>query len=187
MNIIQTDFKGLVIIEPEIFSDPRGYFYESYNQKSFLEFSLKHVFVQDNQSKSVYGVIRGLHYQIEPYAQTKLVRVLQGRIYDVAVDIRKDSPTYTRWLGVELSEENHLQLLIPRGFAHGFSVLSEVAVIMYKCDNFYVPSADRGIIYNDVSLNIDWRIDPDKIIVSDKDRKLPALHDAEMNFKHHSE
>jgi dTDP-4-dehydrorhamnose 3,5-epimerase len=148
---------------------------------------MKHVFVQDNQSKSVYGVIRGLHYQLEPYAQTKLIRVLQGRIYDVAVDIRKGSSTCARWFGIELSEENHLQLLIPRGFAHGFSVLSEIAVIMYKCDEFYVPAADRGIIFNDVSLNIDWKIDPDKIIVSDKDGKLPALHDAEMNFKYHSE
>ena len=187
MNITQTDFEGLVIIEPKIFSDPRGYFYESYNQNSFHESSLKYVFVQDNQSKSTFGVIRGLHYQIEPHAQTKLIRVLQGNIYDVAVDIRKGSPTYTKWFGIELSEQNHLQLLIPRGFAHGFSVLSETAVIIYKCDGFYVSAADRGIIYNDASLNIDWKIDPDKILVSDKDAKLPALHHAEMNFKYHSE
>ncbi|MBN2214980.1 MAG: dTDP-4-dehydrorhamnose 3,5-epimerase [Bacteroidales bacterium] len=187
MNVIQTDFKGLVIIEPEVFSDPRGYFYESYNQRRFCDSSLDYVFVQDNQSKSVYGVIRGLHYQILPYAQTKLIRVLQGKILDIAVDIRKGSPTYAKWYGIELSEENHLQLLIPKGFAHGFSVLSSTAVIMYKCDNFYVPAADRGIIYNDTHLNIDWKIDTDKILVSDKDRKLPALNDAEMNFKYHSE
>lgn len=187
MNVIQTDFKGLVIIEPRIFSDPRGYFYESYNQHSFHDSSLKYLFVQDNQSKSVSGVIRGLHYQIEPHAQTKLIRVLQGKIFDVAVDIRKGSPTYTKWFGIELSEENHLQLLIPRGFAHGFSVLSKTAVIMYKCDDFYTPEADRGIIYNDINLNIDWKIDADKILVSEKDSKLPALHDAEMNFKYHSE
>ncbi len=187
MKVIQTDFKGLVIIEPRIFSDPRGYFYESYNENKFHESSLRYVFVQDNQSKSSFGVIRGLHYQIEPYAQTKLIRVLQGAIYDVAVDIRKGSPAFGKWFGIELSAENHLQLLIPKGFAHGFSVLSETAVIMYKCDDFYVPEAERGIIYSDKDLNIDWKLDPDKILVSDKDGKLPAFRDAEMNLKYHAE
>ncbi len=187
MNVTQTDFKGLVIIEPKIFNDPRGYFYESYNQNSFHDASLKYQFVQDNQSKSVFGVIRGLHYQIEPRSQTKLIRVLQGKIFDVAVDIRKGSPTYTRWFGIELSDENKLQLLIPRGFAHGFSVLSKTAVIMYKCDDFYAHDAERGIIYNDVNLNIDWKIEPDKILVSEKDSKLPALQDADIYFKYHSE
>ncbi len=184
MKIIHTDFKGLFIIEPRIFKDPRGYFYESYNENRFLESSLKYDFVQDNQSKSSYGVIRGLHYQIEPHAQTKLIRVLQGTIYDVAVDIRKGSPTYGRWFGIELSEENHLQLLIPTGFAHGFSVLSKTAVIMYKCDDFYFPDAERGITYSDPVLNIDWKIEHGKILVSDKDKKLPPLQDAEMNFKY---
>lgn len=184
MKIIHTDFKGLVIVEPRIFSDPRGYFYESYNKNKFHESSLKYHFVQDNQSKSSFGVVRGLHYQVQPHAQTKLIRVLQGNIYDVAVDIRKGSPTFNKWFGIELSEENHLQLLIPRGFAHGFSVLSKTAVIMYKCDDFYVPDAERGIIYNDEKLNIDWKIDPDRILVSEKDTKLPALQDADMNFKY---
>lgn len=187
MKVIQTDFKELVIIEPRIFSDPRGYFYESYNENKFHESSLNYVFVQDNQSKSAYGVVRGLHYQIEPYAQTKLIRVLQGTIYDVAVDIRNGSPTCCKWFGIELSEKNHLQLLVPRGFAHGFSVISETAVIMYKCDDFYVPEAERGIIYNDKDLNIDWKLASDNILVSDKDRMLPALKDAEMNFKYQAE
>jgi dTDP-4-dehydrorhamnose 3,5-epimerase len=187
MKTIHTDFKGLLIIEPKIFSDPRGYFFESYNANKFNELSLKHDFVQDNQSKSAYGVIRGLHYQIEPHAQTKLIRVLQGTIYDVAVDIRKGSPAFGKWFGIELSEENHLQLLIPKGFAHGFSVLSKTAVILYKCDDFYVPEAERGIIYNDVSLNICWKLNPDKILVSDKDIRLPTLKDAEMNFNYHAE
>ena len=187
MKIIHTDFKGLVIIEPRIFSDPRGYFYESYNENKFHESSLNDVFVQDNQSKSAFGVVRGLHYQVEPHAQTKLIRVLQGKIYDIAVDIRQGSPTFKKWFGIELSEENHLQLLIPKGFAHGFSVISKIAVIMYKCDDFYAPEAERGIIYNDKDLNIDWKLEPDKILVSDKDRKLPALQDAEKNFKYPGE
>jgi dTDP-4-dehydrorhamnose 3,5-epimerase len=184
MKIIHTDFSGLLIIEPRIFSDPRGYFYESYNENKFQESSLKYDFVQDNQSKSSYGVIRGLHYQVEPNAQTKLIRVLSGKIYDVAVDIRKGSPTLNKWFGIELSEDNHLQLLIPKGFAHGFSVLSKTAVIMYKCDGFYVPDAERGIIYNDKDLNIDWRIEPEKILVSEKDTRLPSLHNADMNFNY---
>jgi dTDP-4-dehydrorhamnose 3,5-epimerase len=187
MKIIHTGFSGLLVIEPRVFSDPRGYFYESYNESKFHESSLKYDFVQDNQSKSSYGVIRGLHYQIKPSAQTKLVRVLQGKIYDVAVDIRKGSPTLFKWFGIELSEENHLQLLIPKGFAHGFSVLSETAVIMYKCDGFYAPDAERGIIYHDKELNIDWKIEPDKALVSDKDTRLPALHNADMNFNYESE
>lgn len=187
MKIIHTGFKGLVIIEPRIFSDPRGYFYESYNESQFHQSSLNHVFVQDNQSKSAFGVIRGLHYQVEPHAQTKLIRVLQGTIYDIAVDIRQGSPTFGKWFGIELSEDNHLQLLIPKGFAHGFSVISKTAVIMYKCDDFYFPEAERGIIYNDKDLNINWKLEPDKILVSDKDRKLPTLMDAEKNFKYADE
>jgi len=183
VKIIHTDFKGLVIIEPRIFSDPRGYFYESYNESKFHESSLNDVFVQDNQSKSDFGVIRGLHYQVEPHAQTKLIRVLQGTIFDIAVDIRQGSPTFKKWFGIELSEENHLQLLIPKGFAHGFSVLSKTAVIMYKCDDFYAPEAERGIIYNDKDLNIGWKLEPDKILVSEKDTRLPTLQDAEKNFK----
>jgi dTDP-4-dehydrorhamnose 3,5-epimerase len=183
MKVIETQLKGLFIIEPRVFEDDRGYFYESFNEKQFSEKGLNFRFMQDNQSKSSYGVIRGLHYQIEPYAQTKLVRVLQGNIIDVAVDIRKGSPTFGKWAKFELSEENKKQLLISKGFAHGFSVISEIAVIMYKCDGFYVPAAERGIIYNDRTLNIDWGLDPDRITVSAKDKSLTGFHDAEMNFK----
>lgn len=182
MRIIKAKVPGLFIIEPKVFEDSRGYFFESYNKNDFEKENLQFNFVQDNQSKSEYGVIRGLHYQIEPYAQTKLVRALSGVIYDVAVDIRKGSPTFGRWAGVELSEENKRQVLVPKGFAHGFSVLSETAVVFYKCDNFYHPESDRGIIYNDKSLNIGWKIDPEKAIVSKKDLQHPALGKAENNF-----
>ena len=143
--------------------------------------------MQDNQSKSSYGVIRGLHYQLEPFAQTKLVRVLQGKIIDVAVDIRNESPTFGKWMKIELTEGNKKQLLIPKGFAHGFSVISETAVVLYKCDNFYNPQADRGVIYNDKILNIDWEIPPDAMIVSEKDKSLPEFQNAEMNFKYTTE
>ena len=182
MKIIHTEIPGLLIIEPRVFEDSRGYFFESYNQKIFDEENLQFNFVQDNQSKSTYGVIRGLHYQVEPYAQAKLVRVLSGKVFDVSVDIRKGSPTFGQWEGVELSEENKKQILVSKGFAHGFSVLSETAVVFYKCDNFYYPEADRGIIYNDKSLNIDWKVDTSKAIVSEKDLQHPSLVDAENNF-----
>lgn len=182
MKIIKTKLPGLLIIEPKVFEDTRGYFYESYNQSIFESENLRFNFVQDNQSKSGYGVIRGLHYQIEPHAQTKLVRVLSGKIFDVSVDIRKGSPTFGQWVGVELSEENKKQVIVPKGFAHGFSVLSKTAVVFYKCDNFYNPEADRGIIYNDKSLNIDWKVDADKAVVSEKDLKNPSLEKAENNF-----
>lgn len=182
MRIQETCLKGVYIIEPDIFYDSRGYFFESYNEKKFLNFNFNFKFVQDNQSKSAYGVIRGLHYQIEPYAQTKLVRVIVGKIFDVAVDIRKNSPTYGKWFGIELSDENNLQLLIPKGFAHGFSVLSDYAIVLYKCDEFYNKDSERGIKYNDPVLNIDWRIPADKIIVSEKDNQLPLFENAEINF-----
>lgn len=183
MKIIKTHIPGLLIIEPRVFADQRGYFLESYNQKKYEEAGIKTVFVQDNESKSGRGVIRGLHYQLAPYSQTKLVRVIQGSVYDVAVDCRKGSPTFGQSLGLELSEENKRQFYIPKGFAHGFSVLSETAVFSYKCDSLYNPDAERGIAYNDPALNIDWRIDPSEAVVSGKDTILPLFADAEMNFK----
>jgi len=182
MKVRNTFLEGVCIIEPDVFFDSRGYFFESYNEKKFLELNLKYKFVQDNQSKSSYGVIRGLHYQIEPYAQTKLVRVICGKIFDVAVDIRKNSPTYGKWFGIELSDENNLQLLIPKGFAHGFSVLSDYAIVLYKCDEFYHKELERGIIYNDPYLNINWQVPDDKVIVSQKDNQLPDFQNAEINF-----
>lgn len=186
MKIESTDFPGLMIIEPAIYKDDRGYFFESYNSSTLNLQGINYVFVQDNQAKSSYGVIRGLHYQLAPFAQTKLIRVLKGKIYDAVVDIRKKSPTYKQWFGIELSEENHKQLLIPKGFAHGYSVLSEEAVILYKCDDFYYKKVERGILYNDKLLNIDWKIDKDKCIISAKDKALPDINTAEMNF-HFSE
>jgi dTDP-4-dehydrorhamnose 3,5-epimerase len=182
MKIVETPIKDLLIIEPRVFEDTRGYFYESYSQANFSEAGIDIHFVQDNQSKSVYGVIRGLHYQLAPKAQTKLVRVLEGKIFDVALDVRKGSPTYGQWFGMEISAENRKQLLIPRGFAHGFSVLSEMAVVFYKCDAFYAPEYDAGIIYNDPELKIDWRIPEDKALLSDKDSRLPLFKDAKNNF-----
>ncbi len=186
MNLIKTELEGPVIIEPRVFEDERGYFFESFNEGKYIEAGLNYRFVQDNQSKSSYGVIRGLHYQIEPFAQAKLIRVLQGRILDVVVDIRSESPTFGKWAKLELSERNKRQLLVPKGFAHGFAVISETAVILYKCDSFYNPRAERGIIYNDKTLNIDWELHPDIIIVSEKDKKLPEFRYAEMNFKFNS-
>jgi len=182
MEIQKTPINGLLIIKPGVFKDERGYFFESYNKERFLQNGILMDFVQDNQSKSSYGVIRGLHYQLKPYAQTKLVRVLQGEIYDVAVDLRKNSPTFGKWFGVTLSDENFKQFLIPRGFAHGFSVLSQSAVVMYKCDSYYNKASERGIIYNDESLNIDWKIKPEKVLVSAKDKMLESFDKAEMNF-----
>jgi dTDP-4-dehydrorhamnose 3,5-epimerase len=182
MKVIKTEIEGILIIEPKVFEDDRGYFFESFNENKYIEAGLNYKWVQDNQSKSSYGVVRGLHYQIEPYAQTKLVRALQGRIIDIAVDIRKESPAFGKWIKIELSEENKRQLLVPKGFAHGFAVISEVAVVLYKCDKFYNPQAERGIIYNDNDLNIDWGLNADDIIVSDKDKMLPEFSHAEMNF-----
>jgi dTDP-4-dehydrorhamnose 3,5-epimerase len=182
MQIIETGLPGLLIIKPKIFEDQRGYFFESYNQRAFNEQGLQYNFVQDNESLSMKGIIRGLHYQLAPYAQTKLTRVIYGKIYDVAVDLRENSPTYGKWYGKELSSENKEQLLIPRGFAHGFSVLSDKAIVFYKCDNFYHPDSERGISYKDTTLNIDWQIDPEDAIVSAKDKVLPDFSEADMNF-----
>jgi dTDP-4-dehydrorhamnose 3,5-epimerase len=177
MNVIKTKIEGVVIIEPKIFKDDRGYFYESFNQKEFDEKVCKTVFVQDNQSKSSYGVIRGLHFQKPPHAQSKLVRCIKGRVLDVAVDIRKGSPTFGQYVSVELTEDNHLQFFIPRGFAHGFSVLSEEAVFQYKCDNFYAPESEGAIIWNDPEINVDWRVPEEEVRVSEKDRKHKTLLD----------
>jgi dTDP-4-dehydrorhamnose 3,5-epimerase len=182
MKITETGLQGLVIIEPDFFEDQRGYFFESYNYEKLKSAGIEYQFVQDNQSKSGYGVIRGLHYQTEPRAQTKLVRVLNGEIYDVAVDMRKGSPTFGKWFGLELSCKNRKQLLIPRGFAHGFSVLSEKAIVFYKCDDFYAPEYDAGVIFNDPELNINWRIPEGKTILSPKDASLPKLKEAKNNF-----
>jgi len=184
MQIIKTKIKDLYIIEPDVFSDSRGYFFESYTKKKLDDLLPEnYTFVQDNESKSSYGVLRGLHYQLAPYSQTKLVRVIQGSVYDVAVDIRKGSPTFGQWVGVELTGENKKQFLIPKGFAHGFVVLSETAVFAYKCDEYYDPKAERGIIFDDPALDIDWKIDPADMIIADKDRKWPVLAEAEMNFE----
>jgi dTDP-4-dehydrorhamnose 3,5-epimerase len=172
----ETGIKDLLIIEPKIFADKRGYFFESYNKEAFLEAGIDINFVQDNQSKSEYGVIRGLHFQNNPHPQTKLVRVLLGKIFDVAVDLRKDSSTYGEWFGVEISDSNQIQLLVPKGFAHGFSVLSKEAVVLYKCDDFYHPESESGIIYNDAKLNIDWKIPLKDAKVSSKDAILPTMH-----------
>src|SRR4030095_9313115 len=170
-----TGFTDLLLIEPKIFGDSRGYFFESYNEKIFAENGIEIKFVQDNQSMSSYGVIRGLHFQQDPHAQSKLIRVLSGSILDVAVDLRKGSHTYGKHFSVELSAENKRQLLVPKGFAHGFSVLSETADVLYKCERFYHKASEAGILYNDPSLNIDWRIPTDKAIVSDKDLQQPSF------------
>jgi dTDP-4-dehydrorhamnose 3,5-epimerase len=182
MEIIKTPISDLTIIKPQVFLDARGFFCETYNEKSYLEAGIDLHFCQDNQSKSSYGVIRGLHYQLNPQSQSKLVSVVQGSVWDVAVDLRALSPTFGQWFGVELTEENHLQFLIPQGFAHGFSVLTQTAVFSYKCDNFYNPTLERGIMYNDPALAIDWKIPSDKAIISDKDLKHPLFSDADKNF-----
>ncbi|WP_276500622.1 dTDP-4-dehydrorhamnose 3,5-epimerase [Terrimonas pollutisoli] len=182
MPFITTDIPGLLVFEPKIFEDSRGYFFESYNEKTFQQQGVNIRFIQDNQSSSSYGVIRGLHYQLNPHAQAKLIRVLQGSILDVAVDIRKGSPTYGKHFDIELSAENKKQLLIPRGFAHGFSVLSEKAEVLYKCDAFYHKESEGGIRFDDPSLNINWQIPADKAIVSDKDLVLPFLAESQSNF-----
>lgn len=177
MEVIKTEIEGTCIIEPRIFGDDRGYFFESFSQRDFYEQVAKVDFVQDNESKSVYGVVRGLHFQYPPYAQAKLVRVVRGRVLDVAVDIRHDSPTFGQYVAVELSDENHLQFFIPRGFAHGFSVLSDEAVFQYKCDNFYAPQHEGAIAWNDADIAIDWRIPGDKVILSTKDMLNKSLQE----------
>jgi dTDP-4-dehydrorhamnose 3,5-epimerase len=179
MNIIKTPIEGLLILEPKVHGDTRGYFFESYNMRHLQELTgYDTPFVQDNQARSVKNVLRGLHYQNHPTPQAKLIRVLEGAIWDVALDIRKNSPTYGQWYGLELSAENKLQFLIPHGFAHGYAVLTETSEVFYKCDNFYDKSAEGGVYFNDPSLNIDWRIDVSKAIISEKDQKQPLLKDA---------
>lgn len=182
MAIIKTAIPDLLIIEPKVHADSRGYFFESYNENHFLAEGIQIRFVQDNQARSSYGVIRGLHYQLAPHAQTKLIRVLEGSILDVAVDIRKGSPTFGQSFSIELSAENKKQLLVPKGFAHGYAVLSPTAEVFYKCDAFYSPANEGGIIYNDPSLGIDWQIPADKAIISEKDLKYPGIGNCLNNF-----
>jgi dTDP-4-dehydrorhamnose 3,5-epimerase len=182
MPFIETDFPGLKVFEPKVFEDARGYFFESYNLQVCKDGGVDTVFVQDNQARSTYGVIRGLHYQLNPQAQTKFIRVLSGKILDVVVDIRHGSPTYGKHFAIELSAENKLQLYIPAGFAHGYSVLSETAEVFYKCDAFYNKELEGGIALHDPSLQIDWKIPEDKRIISDKDKQQPLFADAKNNF-----
>jgi len=183
MQIIETKIKGLCVIEPDVFEDERGYFFESYSKKKLDgHLSEKYEFIQYNESKSTYGVIRGLHYQLAPYSQTKLIRVVHGKIYDVVVDLRKESATFGEWYGIELSGEDKNQFLIPKGLAHGFAVLSDTAIIAYSCDEYYNPQSERGIIFNDPALGIDWKIGHNEMILSEKDKKLPVFAEADMNF-----
>jgi dTDP-4-dehydrorhamnose 3,5-epimerase len=182
MKIIETGFKGLVIIKPKIFRDPRGYFFESYNQVALNNAGIIFIPVQDNESKSSKGVIRGLHYQLSPYGQAKLLRVIEGKIFDVALDLRKNSCTFGKWFGIDLDSETKDQVLIPEGFAHGFSVLSETAIIQYKCNNLYNPEYERGIFLNDPYLDINWKTGSAIQVISEKDLKQPLFRDAEFNF-----
>lgn len=182
MNIIRTEIPEVVIIEPKVFGDNRGYFFESFSERDFAAQVRKVKFVQDNESKSCYGVLRGLHFQKPPHAQSKLVRVVKGRVLDVAVDIRKGSPTFGKYVAVELSEDNHRQFFVPRGFAHGFAVLSEEAVFQYKCDNYYAPQSEGAVAWDDPDLAIDWKVPSDKVILSEKDRNHPMLKDAPEIF-----
>lgn len=176
MNVVKTAIEGVLIIEPKIFGDSRGYFFESFNARDFYRLTGFNVnFVQDNESKSSYGVLRGLHFQLPPYAQSKLVRVVKGRVLDVAVDIRKDSPTYGQHVSAELSEDNHLQFFIPKGFAHGFSVLSDEALFQYKCDEYYAPQNEGALAWDDPDLAIDWKLSADAVLLSDKDRHHPTF------------
>jgi len=184
MPLLQTGIPGLRVFEPTVFEDNRGYFFESYNENVFKEQGVDIRWVQDNQSSSSYGVIRGLHYQLPPFAQAKLIRVLKGKILDVAVDIRKGSPTFGKVYAKKLSAKNKRQLFIPAGFAHGFSVLSEKAEVLYKCDNFYNRESEAGIIYNDAELNIDWLVPHEKAIVSEKDLSLPTLAQCKNSFEY---
>lgn len=182
MRLIETPFKDLFLIEPKSFKDPRGYFFEFYNSSKFSELGIDVNFVQDNESFSTFGVVRGLHYQLAPYAQSKLVRVVQGKILDVAVDIRLNSPTYGKHFSVELDDNNKYMLFIPKGFAHGFSVLSKSATVVYKCDSLYNPEAERGIFYNDSTLGINWKLGQNEIFVSAKDNVLPLFSSLETNL-----
>jgi dTDP-4-dehydrorhamnose 3,5-epimerase len=182
MPFHNTDIPGLLVFEPEVYEDSRGYFFESYNEKTFRDAGIDLRWVQDNQSSSLYGVIRGLHYQLPPFEQCKLIRVLRGKILDVVVDIRKGSPTYGKTYCKVLSAKNKRQLFVPKGFAHGFSVLSEKAEVLYKCDGFYNKESEAGIIYNDPALNIDWRIPVELAIISEKDKDLPLLTDCKNTF-----
>lgn len=182
MEVIKTGIEGVVLIRPRIFGDARGYFFESYSQREFNEKVCDTIFVQDNESRSSYGVVRGLHFQKPPFCQSKLVRVIKGAVLDVAVDIRKGSSTFGKHVAVELTEENHLQLFIPRGFAHGFSVLSDEALFQYKCDNFYAPDSEGAIAWDDQALGIDWRIPGDRVVLSEKDKCHPKLADAQYLF-----
>ena len=182
MRISDAPLEGVKLIEPSVFRDARGYFFESFNARSYAEAGMGYPFVQDNESRSVRGVIRGLHYQLEPYAQTKLVRVVTGAVFDVAVDLRRGSPTFEKWFGTVLSADNKLQMLIPAGFAHGFSVLSQEVVFSYKCDNLYHKAAERGIRFSDPFLAIDWQIPEEEWLVSEKDLQAPLFGEAEINF-----
>ena len=182
MPFTPTDFEGLLIFEPRIFNDDRGYFFESYNENTFIAGGASMKFVQDNQAKSTYGVIRGLHFQLAPYAQTKLIRALSGAILDVVVDLRKGSPMYGKVFSIELSEENKKQLLVPKGFAHGYSVLNPSAEVLYKCDAFYNKESEGGLLYNDPALAIDWHIPADKAVVAAKDLILPGIDNCLGNF-----
>lgn len=177
MNIIETSIPGVVILEPRVFADARGYFFESFSQREFEEKVHQTVFIQDNESKSSYGVLRGLHFQKPPYCQSKLVRVVKGAVLDVVVDIRKGSPTYGQHVSVELNEDNKLQFFVPRGFAHGFSVLSEEVIFQYKCDNYYAPQYEGAVAWDDPALAIDWHLPADKILLSEKDKNHPLLKD----------
>jgi dTDP-4-dehydrorhamnose 3,5-epimerase len=182
MKVDKTDFEELIIIEPDVFFDDRGYFMESYNYNTFKVAGIRMNFVQDNQTLSKRGVVRGLHFQNEPYAQTKLVRVISGSILDVVVDLRRHTATFGKHFAIELSAENRKQLLVPKGFAHGFSVLSETAVVLYKCDEFYHPEAEGGILYNDPNIGIDWGLPDEELILSGKDKINPTLDNATFKF-----
>ena len=184
MKVIKTEIEGCVVIEPRVFADARGYFFESFSQRDFEAAVGPVHFVQDNESKSVYGVVRGLHFQKPPYAQSKLVRVVQGSVLDVAVDIRVGSPSYGKVVGVELSGENHRQFFLPKGMAHGFAVLSETAVFQYKCDEFYAPQSEGALAWNDPQLAIDWRVPADKVILSAKDSNHPLFKDLGEIFRY---
>ena len=182
MEVIKTDIEGVVIIEPRIFKDARGYFFESFSAKEFQEKVCQTTFVQDNESFSSYGVVRGLHFQKPPYTQSKLVRVIKGAVLDVAVDLRKGSPTYGKHVAVELTGENHRQLFIPKGFAHGFSVLSDEVLFQYKCDNFYNKESEGSVAWNDLELAIDWRIPVEKVLLSEKDKLSKSIAEADFLF-----
>ena len=184
MEVIKTKIPGVVIIEPRLFPDARGYFFESFSKREFEEKVGKIDFVQDKESKSSYGVLRGLHFQKPPYAQSKLVRVVKGAVLDVAVDIRKGSPTFGQHVAVELTEDNHRQFFIPRGFAHGFAVLTDEVIFQYKCDNFYAPASEGAIAWDDSDLGIDWRVPAEKVILSEKDRRHPRLKEIESPFSY---